>query len=393
MPRWSITNCVITAPKQFQLDLGREEILTALKQLGHPTLRFKVNFGDVKPGAARRVPQPRQRSTKDEVTERALGASGSAAVSGIVWRRSSQRPQSEGVLNEMKMPGNMQAMMKQAQQMQEKMQAEIALIRVEGSAGGGMVTVKMDGHKNVLGVKIDPEVAGDVEMLQDLVVAACNDAVKKVDDESQRKMGGMLGGMGLPPGLVLDADAAISPNRSRGSSPNSRRLPGIGQKSAQRIAFHIMRASRDDAAQLARGDSRRERQAHHLRGLQQHRDGELCQYCRDPQRDQKVVCVVEDPNNIVGIEVTRQFNGLYHVLGGALSPLARHRPGAIADQEPGRPHREGRRRRNHRRDESDGRRRSDGGLSVEASEAARDARSRGSRWACRSAAIWNSPTK
>ena len=101
----------------------------------------------------------------------------------------------------MKMPGNMQAMMKQAQQMQEKMQAEIALIRVEGSAGGGMVSVKMDGHKAVIGVKIDPEVAGDVEMLQDLVVAACADAVKKVDDESQRKMGGMLGGMGLPPGL------------------------------------------------------------------------------------------------------------------------------------------------------------------------------------------------
>ncbi len=50
-------------------------------------------------------------------------------------------------------------------------------------------------------------------------------------------------------------------------------------------------------------------------------DAELCQYCRDPHRDQTVVCVVEDPNNIVGIEVTRQFNGLYHVLGGALSPL------------------------------------------------------------------------
>jgi DNA-binding YbaB/EbfC family protein len=101
----------------------------------------------------------------------------------------------------MKMPGNMQSMMKQAQQMQERMQAEIALIRVEGSAGGGMVTVKMDGHKNVTAVKIDPEVAGDVEMLQDLVVAACGDAFKKVEEESQRKMGSMLGGMGLPPGL------------------------------------------------------------------------------------------------------------------------------------------------------------------------------------------------
>jgi len=101
----------------------------------------------------------------------------------------------------MKMPGNMQAMMQQAQKRQEKLQAEVALIRVDGTAGGGMVTIRMDGHKNVLGVKIDPDVAGDVEMLQDLVLAASNDAAKKVDEESQKKMGGMLGGLGLPPGL------------------------------------------------------------------------------------------------------------------------------------------------------------------------------------------------
>jgi len=100
-----------------------------------------------------------------------------------------------------KLPGNMQSMMKQAQQMQEKLQQEVAQIRVEASAGGGMVTIKMDGHKNVLGVTIDPEVAGDVEMLQDMVLAACNEAVKKVDDEARQKMGGLLGGMGLPPGL------------------------------------------------------------------------------------------------------------------------------------------------------------------------------------------------
>ncbi len=101
----------------------------------------------------------------------------------------------------MKMPGNMQAMMKQAQQMQDRLQQEIAQIRVEASSGGGMVTVKMDGHRNVLGVVIDPEAAGDVEMLQDMVMAAFNEASKKVEAESQQKMSGMLGGMGLPPGL------------------------------------------------------------------------------------------------------------------------------------------------------------------------------------------------
>jgi DNA-binding YbaB/EbfC family protein len=100
-----------------------------------------------------------------------------------------------------KMPGNMQAMMKQAQQMQERLQEEIAQIRVEASAGGGMVTVQMDGQKKLLGVKIDPEAAGDVEMLQDMVLAACNEATKKVDDEARQKMSGMLGGLGLPPGM------------------------------------------------------------------------------------------------------------------------------------------------------------------------------------------------
>lgn len=101
----------------------------------------------------------------------------------------------------MKLPGNMQSMMKQAQQMQQRLQEEIAQIRVEASAGGGMVTVQMSGQKNVLGVKIDPEVAGDVEMLQDMVMAAFNESAKKVDEAIQQKTSGFLGGLGLPPGL------------------------------------------------------------------------------------------------------------------------------------------------------------------------------------------------
>jgi recombination protein RecR len=99
------------------------------------------------------------------------------------------------------------------------------------------------------------------------------------------------------------------------------RLPGIGQKSAQRIAFHIMRVSREDADQLSRAILDVKDKLTICTICNNITDSEICQYCRDPQRDQKVVCVVEDPNNIVAIEVTRQFYGLYHVLGGALSPL------------------------------------------------------------------------
>ncbi len=101
----------------------------------------------------------------------------------------------------MKLPGNMNAMMQQAQKMQQRLQEEIGLIRVDASAGGGMVTVRMDGHKKVLGVKIDPEVAGDVEMLQDLVAAACAEAFNKAEEEGRKKMQSTLGGV-LPPGLL-----------------------------------------------------------------------------------------------------------------------------------------------------------------------------------------------
>lgn len=100
-----------------------------------------------------------------------------------------------------------------------------------------------------------------------------------------------------------------------------KRLPGIGQKSAQRIAFHVMRASRDDAEHLSQAILDVKDKLTMCAICNNISDAELCQYCRDPRRDQTVVCVVEDPNNIVGIETTRQFNGLYHVLAGALSPL------------------------------------------------------------------------
>ena len=102
----------------------------------------------------------------------------------------------------MKLPGNMEKMMQQAQQMQQQLQEEVARIRVEASTGGGMVTVKMDGQKKVLSIEIDQEVLEDRDMLQDMVRGAVNEAAKRVDDETQSKMGGMLGGMGLPPGML-----------------------------------------------------------------------------------------------------------------------------------------------------------------------------------------------
>ena len=95
---------------------------------------------------------------------------------------------------------NIQNMMKQAQEMQERLQQQMSEVSVEATAGGGMVTVIVNGHKHLQKVTIDPEVVSkeDIGMLQDLIVAAVNDAHRKVDEALKQKMGGMLGGLGLP---------------------------------------------------------------------------------------------------------------------------------------------------------------------------------------------------
>jgi nucleoid-associated protein EbfC len=95
---------------------------------------------------------------------------------------------------------NIQQMMKQAQQMQEKLQKQMAEMRVEATAGGGMVTVVINGAKQLQSITIDPEAVSkdDVEMLQDLILAAMNDAHRKVDEQMNQQMSGMMGGMKIP---------------------------------------------------------------------------------------------------------------------------------------------------------------------------------------------------
>ena len=95
---------------------------------------------------------------------------------------------------------NIQKMMQQAQQMQERLQRQMADMRVDAAAGGGMVTVVVSGHKQLQSIKIDPEVVSkdDVEMLQDLIVAAINDAHRKVDQALASQMQGLMSGMQIP---------------------------------------------------------------------------------------------------------------------------------------------------------------------------------------------------
>lgn len=104
------------------------------------------------------------------------------------------------------MKGNIAQLMQQAQKMQEQMkkaQEELGQLEVTGQAGGGLVTVIMNGRHEVRRVHIDPDIANDREMIEDLVAAAVNDAINKVQETSQEKMSGLTSGLNLPPGFQL----------------------------------------------------------------------------------------------------------------------------------------------------------------------------------------------
>lgn len=100
-----------------------------------------------------------------------------------------------------------------------------------------------------------------------------------------------------------------------------KRLPGIGQKTAQRLAFHILRADLEEATALADAIRAAKEKIRECSICNNITDVDPCFYCTSATRNHKVICVVEEPQNIVAVEKTRQFSGLYHALGGALSPL------------------------------------------------------------------------
>jgi recombination protein RecR len=100
-----------------------------------------------------------------------------------------------------------------------------------------------------------------------------------------------------------------------------KKLPGIGTKSAQRLAFHIIRTSRNEAEKLAQAILQLKEAIRYCSVCNNITDVDPCRYCTDPSRDRSVICVLEEPHNLISIEKTREYRGLYHVLLGVLSPL------------------------------------------------------------------------
>ena len=99
------------------------------------------------------------------------------------------------------------------------------------------------------------------------------------------------------------------------------RLPGVGPKSAQRIAFHLLRADPDEVSRLTEALTEVKAKIRFCERCGNVAEGPLCRICADPRRDQTAICVVEEPKDVVAVERTREFRGTYHVLGGAISPM------------------------------------------------------------------------
>ncbi len=99
------------------------------------------------------------------------------------------------------------------------------------------------------------------------------------------------------------------------------RLPGVGQRTAQRLAFHLLRASKDEALELATALTEAKERVRFCTDCGNWTEDEICEICRDTRRDRSVICVVEQPADVLSLERTHEYRGLYHVLGGALSPL------------------------------------------------------------------------
>ena len=202
---------------------------------------------------------------------------------------------------------------------------------MEASAGGGMVTVKVTGDLVVKSIKIDPEAVDpdDVELLQDMVLAAVNEGLRSAQELASTKLGGIAGGLG---GRAW----ATSGSRSRPLAIGTERV-----RTARTAADHrAVEAARASAVAplsgwpsicCARATRRRSRWRDAIREVKERiglcetcfnlADGPRCRICADERRDPEVICVVEEPSDVISIERTHEFRGRYHVLGGALSPI------------------------------------------------------------------------
>ena len=213
------------------------------------------------------------------------------------------------------------AMMRQVQKMQDDIRAkqeELEAKEYTGTASGEMVTVTMNGKHEITAVKIKPEAVDpdDIEMLEDLIAAAVNSASAAVDKDSEEEMSKMTGGLNkrLP---MFNNNVEPLENLI----DQFAQFPGIGRKSAVRMAYQVMSMPPKQAMELAKAIEHAKSDLHRCRICQDYTTGDVCKICASQKRDRSIICVVEGPRDIKSIERTHEYNGLYHVLHGLISPM------------------------------------------------------------------------
>ena len=221
------------------------------------------------------------------------------------------------------MPGNMNNLMKQAQRMQRQMEEttkELEEKEYTAAAGGGAVTVTVSGKKEVVSIKLSEEVVDpdDIEMLQDLIVAATNEAFRQMEAANSEAMSKLTGGLGgaLGGGFPFYYSSQITKLIEELS-----KLPGVGAKSAQRLAFHIINMPKEQVDELAGAMTGARNNVRYCKECFTLTDKEICPICSSDKRNHKVIMVVENTRDLAAYEKTGKYNGVYHVLHGAISPM------------------------------------------------------------------------
>ena len=218
-------------------------------------------------------------------------------------------------------------MMKQAAQLQTKMQelqAELDTIEVEGTSGGGMVSVRLSAKGDLKGVRIDDSLMkpSEKEIVEDLLIAAHADARRKAEAVMQDKMKALTGGLPLPPGMNSDLmpTAVAGPEIERLIQLLAR-LPGLGPRSARRAALHLIKKRELLMAPLASALQIAMEKIEICKTCGNIDTQNPCTVCTDTKRDQSIIVVVADVADLWALERAHAVNARYHVLGGTLSPL------------------------------------------------------------------------
>jgi len=231
-------------------------------------------------------------------------------------------------------PGNMNNLMKQAQKMQRQMEEnQKALEEKEftAAAGGGVVEVTISGKKEVTKVSLKEEVVDpdDIEMLEDLIMAATNEALRKVEEETNAVMSKRTYWYGWRISVLMDYYSSHITKLIEELS----KLPGVGAKSAQRLAFHIINRPIEEVQRLSDTIIDARKNVRYCKECFTLTDDELCPICKNDARDHKTIMVVENTRDLAAYEKTGKYDGVYHVLHGAISPMLGIGPGDIKLKE------------------------------------------------------------